>query len=38
MSLLKVKRGVTITNAFEKILSESNRKPNKIRVDKGSEF
>ena len=38
MGLLKVKRGVTITNAFEKILYESNRKPNKIRVDKGSEF
>ena len=29
---------MTITNAFQKILDESNRKPNKIWVDKGSEF
>ena len=28
----------TITNAFQKILDESNLKPNKICVDKGSEF
>ena len=36
---LKDKKGVTITNAFQKILKESNRhKPNKIWVDKGSEF
>ena len=35
---LKDKKGITITNAFQKILDESNRKPNKIRVDKGSEF
>ena len=35
---LKDKKRVTITNAFEKILDESNRKPNKIWVDKGSEF
>ena len=35
---LKDKRGVTITNAFQKILDKSNRKPNKIWVDKGSEF
>ena len=35
---LKGKRGVTITNAFEKNLYDSNRKPNKIRVEKGSEF
>ena len=27
---LKHKRGITITNAFQKILKESNRKPNKI--------
>ena len=27
-------RCITITNAFEKILDESNRKPNKILVDK----
>ena len=35
---LKDKKGITITNAFQKILDESNRKPNKIWVDKGSEF
>ena len=27
-----------ITNAFQKKLKESNRKPNKISVDKGSKF
>ena len=26
---LKDKKGITITNAFQKILNESNRKPNK---------
>ena len=35
---LKDKRGITITNAFQKVLHESNQKPNKIWVDKGSEF
>ena len=35
---LKDKKGVSIVNAFQKILKESNRKPNKIWVDKGSEF
>ena len=35
---LKDKKGINITNAFQKILKESNRKPNKIQVDKGSEF
>ena len=35
---LKDKKGITITNAFQKLLDESNRKPNKIWVDKGSEF
>ena len=35
---LKDKKGITITNAFQKILKESNRKPNKIWVDKRSEF
>ena len=29
---------MTITNAFQKLLNESNGKPNKIWVDKGSEF
>ena len=35
---LKDKKGITITNAFQKILDESNHKPKKIWVDKGSEF
>ena len=35
---LKSKKGNTITNAFQKILKELNCKPNKIWVDKGSEF
>ena len=35
---LKHKKGITITNAFQKMFKKSNRKPNKIRVDKGSEF
>ena len=35
---LKDKKGVSIVNAFQKILRDSNRKPDKIWVDKGSEF
>ena len=35
---LKDKNGISIINAFQIILKESNRKPNKIWVDKGSEF
>ena len=35
---LKDKKGITITKAFQKLLDESNRKPNKIWADKGSEF
>ena len=43
---LKDKQGISIVNAFEKILKESNRskakfkgrKPNKMWVDKGNEF
>ena len=35
---LKDKIGASIVNAFQKILNNSNRKPNKIWVDKGSEF
>ena len=35
---LKDKKGVTIANSFQKILDNSKRKPNKIWVDKGSEF
>ena len=35
---LKDKKGVTIVNAFQKVLDISTRKPNKIWVDKGSKF
>ena len=35
---LKNKKDITITNAFQKILKQCNRKPKKIWVDKGSEF
>ena len=35
---LKDKKGVTIVNAFQSILDNSKRKPNKIWVDQGSEF
>ena len=35
---LKDKKGISIVNAFQSILNKSKRKPNKIWVDKGSEF
>ena len=35
---LKDKKGVSIATAFQIILKQSNRKPNKIWLDKGSEF
>ena len=35
---LKNKKGVSIVAAFQSILKQSNRKPNKIWLDKGSEF
>ena len=35
---LKDKNGISIVNAFQKLLKECNRKPNKIWVDKGTEF
>ena len=35
---LENKKGVNIVNAFQRILDGSNKKPNKIWVDKGSEF
>ena len=35
---LKDKKGVSIVDAFQKTLDNSGRKPNKIWVDKGSEF
>ena len=34
----KGKKGITITSVFQNILDESNCKPNKIWVDKGSKF
>ena len=34
----KDKKGASIANAFQEILDKSGRKPNKIWVDKGSEF
>ena len=36
--LLKDKKSVSIVDAFHNILDDSNRKPNKIWIDKGSEF
>ena len=36
--LWKIKKGVSIFNAFQKILKESDRKPVEIWVDKWSEF
>ena len=35
---LKDKKGISIVNAIQKILRKSDRKPNKIWVDKRSEF
>ena len=35
---LKDKKCVAIVNAFQQVLDDSKRKPNKIWVDKGSEF
>ena len=35
---LKDKKGISIVNAFDKIIKQCNRKPNKIWVDQGSEF
>ena len=35
---MKDKKGITFTNAFQKILDESNGKPNKIWIDKGNEL
>ena len=35
---LKDKKGIGIVHVFQKILKESERKPNKLWVDKGSEF
>ena len=35
---MKNKKGISIVNAFNKIIKQSNRKPNKIWVDQGGEF
>ena len=35
---LKGKKGITITNAFQNVLDESNCKPNEIWEDKSSVF
>ena len=35
---LKDRKSVTIVSAFQKVLDKSKLKPNKIWVDKGSEF
>ena len=35
---LKDKKGISVTNGLNKIIKQSGRKPNKIRVDQGSEF
>ena len=35
---LKDKKGISIVNAFNKIIKQSNRKPNKVWVDEGGEF
>ena len=35
---IKDKKGVNILDAFQRILNNFNRKPNKIWVDKGNEF
>ena len=35
---LKDKKGVSIADTFQKILDDSNRKPNKMWVDEGSEL
>ena len=35
---MKDKKVVSIVNAFQKVLDKSGRKPNKIWVEKGSEF
>ena len=35
---IKDKKGISVVNAFKKILSDLNRKPNKMSVDQGIEF
>ena len=35
---LENKKGISVTNGFNKLIKQSNRKPNKIWVDQGGEF
>ena len=35
---LKDKKGISIVNSFNKIIKQSDKKPNKIWVDQGGEF
>ena len=35
---LKDKKGISMVNAFNKLIKQSNRKPNKVWVDQGGEF
>ena len=35
---IKDKKGISIVNAFDKIIKQSNRKPNKTWIDQGGEF
>ena len=35
---LKDKKGISIVNVFNKVIKQSERKPNKIWVDQGGEF
>ena len=35
---VKDKKGITLTNAFQKMLDKPSRKPNNVWVDKGSKF
>ena len=35
---MKIKRGIAITDAFQKMLDKSGRKPSKIQVRQGNEF
>ena len=35
---LKGEKGITITNAFQKIFKKLDRRPKKISVDKGNNF
>ena len=35
---LENKKGISVTNGFNKVIKQSNRKPNKICVDQGGEF